>query len=227
MSICSFVSVWWSLSYCFWISLLFHKRSFSYQPKGQVTKETTSWWRPTCVGFDQWTVVPSSRFHTTQHWHLYRSYIIVPNQCTTSLYCEGNGEWYWSYVEPIFSCDKTPSVQLYVVKAEIDSQVANISCIPSRFLFFQSDMHIHVYHDEKKLVCIIMWLPYLRVSVNNYMLAMLGFMVVFLALKGLASGCVKKDSCHYPDTKPLGVPFQDTSTKDIHPKSLPRRMYIY
>ena len=33
--------------------------------------------------------------------------------------------------------------------------MANISCIPSRFLFFQSDMYIHVYYNEKDLYVLL------------------------------------------------------------------------
>ena len=48
---------------------------------------------------------------------------------------------------------------------------------------------------------------------------MLGFAVVFLAPCALAYVCGKRDTCHYPDTKLLGVPFLDISTRDIHPQS--------
>ena len=48
------------------------------------------------------------------------------------------------------------------------------------------------------------------------------FMVVFLVPCALASACWKKDSCHYPDTNPLGVPFLDISTTDIFPMSCVR-----
>ena len=45
---------------------------------------------------------------------------------------------------------------------------------------------------------------------------MLCFLVVLLVPQSLASMCIKRDFCHYPDTKLLGVPFIVMPTHDIH-----------
>ena len=50
----------------------------------------------------------------------------------------------------------------------------------------------------------------------------LGFMMVFLVPCRVASQCEKKDTCHYPDTKPLDAPFRDILTKDIFPMTCAR-----
>ena len=60
---------------------------------------------------------------------------------------------------------------------------------------------------------------HLSVSVYNHKEDMLGSVVVFLIPCALASVCRKRDSCHYPDTKLLGVPFLDIPTADIIPLS--------
>ena len=51
---------------------------------------------------------------------------------------------------------------------------------------------------------------------------MLGFVFAFVVPLAMASVCWKSDSCYYPDTKPLGVPFLEISTKDISPMSCVR-----
>ena len=48
---------------------------------------------------------------------------------------------------------------------------------------------------------------------------MIGFLVGFIMPCALALMCQKRDSCHYPDTKLLGVPFLDVPTTNIIPQS--------
>ena len=48
---------------------------------------------------------------------------------------------------------------------------------------------------------------------------MLSLVVIFFARCAEASVCIKRDSCHYKNTRLAGVPFQNISTKDIHPGS--------
>ena len=48
---------------------------------------------------------------------------------------------------------------------------------------------------------------------------MSGFLLVFLWPCVLAFSCYKEDSCYYPDTKLLGLPFLGVRKQNIYPRS--------
>ena len=56
------------------------------------------------------------------------------------------------------------------------------------------------------------------ITYNHKEVIMVFFVVLFFPC-ALSSFCSKSDSCYYPETKPLNVPYLDITKQDIYPRS--------